>query len=79
MLFSAANTTEAAMANSIRREGKETTPSVARLSVIEWARVNAVTILITSRKAAWKLATGVQPSALATSTAGNKSESRNRM
>ena len=48
-LFSAASTTEAAIADSTQREGSDTTPSVASDSVIECASVNAVTIFSTSR------------------------------
>ena len=39
------------MADSVRREGSEITPSAARHSVIECATVNAVTILNTSQNA----------------------------
>ena len=51
MLLSAASTTDSAIADSIRRDGSAITPSAARLSVIECATVNAVTILNTSQNA----------------------------
>ena len=53
-MFSAASTTDAAIADSTQREGNDTTPSVARLSVIECATVKAVTILNTSQNAGAK-------------------------
>ena len=78
-LFSAASTTDAAIADSTQREGSATQPSVARLSVIECASVKALTILTTSTEASRKLATACQCRARQAPTAGNSSDSRNKM
>ena len=78
-LLSAASTTEVAIADSTSREGSEITPSAARLSVIECATVNEVTILNTSQNAGGNRATARQRPPSSTSTAGRSSESRNRM
>ena len=75
----AASTTDSAMADSIQREGSDTSPSAASDSVIECAMVNAVTILATSMKAARKLAAGCQEPPRRSSTAGSNSDSKNRM
>ena len=77
-LFSAAIATEAAIADSTRRDGRVTTPSAARLSVIEWATVNAVTTLSDARARGAQLDGIASPSARR-STAGSSSASRNRM
>src|SRR5882762_574382 len=78
-LFSAARTTEVAIADSTSREGSEITPSAARLSVIECATVNEVTILNTSQNAGGNRATACQRPPSSTSTAGRSSDSRNRI
>ena len=78
-LFSAATTTDRAIADSTMRDGSATTPSVASVSVIEWASVKAVTILSTSMLDARKLSRACQPLARCTSTAGSSSDSRNKM
>jgi hypothetical protein len=78
-LLSAAITTDAAIADSTSRAGSVTRPSAATLSVIEWASVKAVTTLAISKKASLKPPTGCQLPARRHSTAGNSSETRNRM
>src|SRR4029450_7328356 len=60
MLFSAASTTESAIADSTQREGRETSPSAASVNVIECATVNAVTILATSQNDPLKSAAACQ-------------------
>src|SRR6185436_12225130 len=60
MLFSAASTTDAAIADSTQRDGSATTCSVASVSVMECASVKAVTIFSTSMNALLKLGTGCQ-------------------
>src|SRR3954470_15738579 len=81
-LFSAARTTDTAIADSTSRDGRLITPSAANESVIECAIVKAVTTLNTSVKATLKLGAAdhvLSGSAERTSTAGSRSESRNRM
>ena len=67
------------MPDSTSREGSETTPSAARLSVIECATVNEVTILNTSQKAGGKRPIASHRPPASASTAGRSSDSRNRM
>src|SRR6516162_6506642 len=57
MLFSAATITEAAIVDSVSRDGRVMNPRTARLKVIECAIVNAVTMLMTSRNARRKVVT----------------------
>src|SRR6516164_10352080 len=58
MLFNAATTTEAAIVDSISRDGRVIKPRTARLNVIECAIVNDVTMLMTSRNARRNVVTG---------------------
>jgi hypothetical protein len=65
------------MADSTKREGRETNPSAAKDKVIEWAAVNEVTTQSTSRQANPKLATPRQRRISETNTAGKSKESKN--
>ncbi len=67
------------MADSTSLEGSDMTPKAARLSVMEWATVNEVTILKTSQKAGGKRSTACQRPPASVSTAGRSSDSRNSM
>ena len=91
-LFSAASTTDAAIVASTAREGSDTMPSVASVSVIECASVKAVTMRSTSHSACAAPDTGCQSAARPqagprrspgacchTSTAGSSNDNRNRM
>src|SRR5581483_12316133 len=77
-LFSAASTTESAIADSTRREGNCTTDSAASESVIECATVKEVATLNTSQNVVEKRSAG-RHAACQTKTAGSSSESRKRM
>src|SRR6185503_16382528 len=68
-LLSAASTTDAAIADSTRRDGSDTTESAASARVIECATVKAVTTRNTSQNAGAKRG--------ADNTAGSSSDSRN--
>jgi len=59
-LFKAAAITDTAIADSTNRDGNEMNPSTARLNVIEWASVNAVTIFTTLRNAPLNLVSPTQ-------------------
>ena len=78
-MFIAAAITDKAIADSTRREGSEMNPSIAKLKVMEWASLNAVTILRTFRKASPKSATPIHRPARWDRTAGSNRAQRNRM
>ena len=78
-LFSAASTTDSAMVDSTNRDGRAMTESAARLRVIEWASVNAVTIRSTSQNTGAKRSAGSQPRLPRKNTAGSSRQTRNRM
>ena len=67
----------AAIADSTSRDGRATSSSVARISVIECATVNAVTTLATSTAAGRKALTACQRPCSRRTTAGSSSVSRN--
>src|SRR6185369_14763401 len=69
-LFSAASTTDSAIADSTQRDGSDSTPSVASDSVIECATVNDVTMRTTSQNASRQLSAALQRPSRHTSTAG---------
>ena len=77
MLLMAASTTEAAMADSVRRAGMATTCSAASDSVSECAAVNAVTVRTTSASAGRIAGTGAQAPSWRRRTAGSSSAIRN--
>jgi len=77
MLFSAASSTDAAIADSTQRDGSEISDRLASVNVSECASVKAVTTFSTSMKEARRLADGV-PRAPGI-TAGSSSDSRNRI
>src|SRR5260370_32667 len=78
-LLSAASTTDSAIADSIQRDGSDTTPSAASDSVIECAMVNAVTILATSTNAARNETAGRHAPLRRATTAGKTSQTINEI
>ena len=70
----AASTTESAIVDSTRRDGSEMIDRAARLSVIECASVNAVTIRSTSQNTGVNRAAGPQARCRRMNTAGKSSE-----
>ena len=77
MLLMAASTTDAAIADSVRRAGMTTTCSAASDSVSECAAVKAVTVRTTSASAGRIAGTASQAPSCRRSTAGSSRAIRN--